>query len=331
VNYPDKPCVSVTVCDPVTGNCQSVNDILLDTGSSGLRIFYSALSAVGPLLTPLSATGGGQLYECLTYGDYRSDWGFVAFANVQLAGEQTITPVPIEVIDPPLGATIPQSCTNPHTGPVNAGYNGVLGVGPLVYDCGSVCVTRPAGQYYTCSGATCSVTTASLAHQVQNPVVSLPVDNNGVIVELPGVPAEGLPPVTGYLVLGIGTEPNNMPSGVTVYGMNQNGEFTTSFGGAFISSVADTGSNSFSFPDASLSVDSYLWFNPSSPVCLSATITGVTGSPSNSVAFQIGNADSLFASSTDGVANSVFSNIGSRGLAASSTGDFPSSWGGTSI
>lgn len=32
-NYPDKPCVSVTVCDPVTGNCQTVNDILLDTGS----------------------------------------------------------------------------------------------------------------------------------------------------------------------------------------------------------------------------------------------------------------------------------------------------------
>jgi hypothetical protein len=313
VDYPDKPCVSVKVCDPNNPlSCQTVNDILLDTGSFGLRIFYSALNVGGLVLTPETLTPGGpDLYECLTYGDNTSDWGYVALANVRLGGEQPVS-VPIEVIDPPLGPTIPRSCTSPHTGPatglVPAGYNGVLGVGPLVYDCGSVCVNRPVGQYYTCSSGTCSRTTAPLADQVQNPVASLPADNNGVIVELPGVPAAGLPSVDGFLVLGIGTQPNNTPSGVTVYGMDQNGEFPTSFSDASLTSVADTGTNGFAFPDPSLPTTPEGWFDPSSPVCLSATIMGASGAPSGPVAFQISNAQSLLASS-----NNVFSTLGAYG------------------
>ncbi len=39
--YPNKPCVSVTICDSGGGNCQSIDDILLDTGDDGLRIFQS--------------------------------------------------------------------------------------------------------------------------------------------------------------------------------------------------------------------------------------------------------------------------------------------------
>src|SRR5512143_2176186 len=41
--YFNKPCVSITVCTPgSTTACQTVNDILLDTGSYGLRIFAQA-------------------------------------------------------------------------------------------------------------------------------------------------------------------------------------------------------------------------------------------------------------------------------------------------
>ena len=44
-SYPNKPCVSVTVCSPGTSTCQTISDILLDTGSTGLRIFKSLLTA----------------------------------------------------------------------------------------------------------------------------------------------------------------------------------------------------------------------------------------------------------------------------------------------
>src|SRR3569832_1654003 len=40
----NQPCVSVTVCLPTTTQCQTISDILLDTGSVGLRIFRSVLT-----------------------------------------------------------------------------------------------------------------------------------------------------------------------------------------------------------------------------------------------------------------------------------------------
>ena len=43
-SYINKPCVSVTICTPGTSTCQTINDILLDTGDSGLRIFKQVLS-----------------------------------------------------------------------------------------------------------------------------------------------------------------------------------------------------------------------------------------------------------------------------------------------
>ena len=35
-------CASVTICQPGTGNCQTVSDVLVDIGSVGLRVFESA-------------------------------------------------------------------------------------------------------------------------------------------------------------------------------------------------------------------------------------------------------------------------------------------------
>ena len=42
--------------------------------------------------------------------------------------------------------------------------------------------------------------------QVQNPVATLPADNNGVVLQFPSVSYEGASSVSGYLILGIGTE-----------------------------------------------------------------------------------------------------------------------------
>src|SRR5512144_1296331 len=79
--YVNKPCVSVTVCSPnSTTACQTINDILLDTGSSGLRLFKQALSVA---LTQVT-NGTGLLAECAHFADGSSDWGPVQRADVRL-------------------------------------------------------------------------------------------------------------------------------------------------------------------------------------------------------------------------------------------------------
>lgn len=320
-SYPNKPCVSVTICTPGTLNCQTINDLLLDTGDSGLRIFKQALNI--PLTQVV--VDSRSLAECVQFGDGSSEWGPIQKASVILGNEPAIL-VPVQVVDSTFG-TVPSSCgiplaQPPYQDPAQAGYNGSLGVGLFAQDCGSACLNSAHnGQYYSCSGSNCNGTTVPLSSQVQNPVALLPQDNNGVIVQLPSVPLGGSPSVNGSLVLGIGTRANNLPSGVTAYAVDdQYGEFTTTFEGSSLTgSFIDTGSNGlfFSSKTSSYNLTGLLpdcatnsgWFCPSSTVSFSAVNTRTTGPPSGTVNFQIGNTDSLFSSPT----NNVFVEIGGDG------------------
>ncbi len=309
--YLNKPCVSITICNPGTSTCQTINDILLDTGSFGLRIFKSVLSS--DISLTQVASGSGSLAECAQFGGF-SEWGPVQLAGVALAGEPTVT-VPIQVIDPTFANISTSStstiCPGADQGPVSAGFSGILGVGVLSQDCGPDCVTNSnIGIYYSCNGSTCSGTKVGLSSQVQNPVAFLPSDNNGVIVELPSVPSNGSPSVNGILVLGIGTKTNNVPSGVTTYNTDIFGEIITILTGTTYSSIIDSGSNGLFFTPPSTGLlpncaSNPTWFCPSSATTLSAENEGASGSPSGEVFFQIGNFDILTSSS-----NMVFSNIG---------------------
>jgi hypothetical protein len=311
-SYINEPCVSVTICTPGTTNCQTINDILVDTGSYGLRIFKQALSVP---LTPVP-TSSGLLADLALYVDGSCDWGSVQMATVILGNEPAVQ-VPIQVIDSTF-ATVPIQCTAPDKSPSIDGFNGILGVGLLAQDCGQHCTNSSSnGIYYSCSGSgtgsACTGTAVPLSSQVQNPVALLPVDNNGVMVQLPGIPAGGSPSVNGSLVLGIGTQSNNVPSGVKAYPADpQYGEFITTFNGTeYTGSFIDSGSNGLAFPSPSASQlpdcasPNSDWFCPSSTVSLSATNTGYSGSPSGVVSFQIGNFDTLTSSS-----NNVFDDIG---------------------
>jgi hypothetical protein len=308
----------VTVCTPGTTTCQTINDILLDTASSGLRIFKQALN----VSLVQVASGSGSLAECVQYADGSSDWGPVQMAGVILGNEPAVQ-VPIQVIDSSFFSNAPSVCGTPDQSPSDAGYNGILGVGLFVHDCGLGCTSSANNRiYYSCNGSNCSGTAVPLARQVQNPVALLPQDNNGVIVQLPGVPLSGSPSVNGSLVLGIGTRSNNMASGKTTYAADPfNGDFITDFNGTSYSSFIDSGSNGFFFPSPSPSLlpDCAAvysgWFCPSSTVSLSATNRGASGSPSGAVSFQIGNFETLFNSP-----NNVFDDVG-----GSSPGGFD--WG----
>ncbi len=310
--YLNKPCVAVTVCTPGTTNCQTINDIVLDTASFGLRIFKQALSV--PLTQ--ATTGSGELAECIQFGDGSSEWGPVQTAAVVLGNEPAVQ-VPIHVIDSTFfeGAR-PAPCANADQSPAMGGFNGILGVGFFPEDCGSVCENIPTPLrrfnpfYYSCSNGVCSNLELSvpLASQVQNPVARLPVNNNGVIVRLPDVPQGGACSADGFLVLGIGTQANNMPSEVTTYPADSRGQFITIFNGRAFASLLDTGSNGIFFPGSDVlptCASTPAWFCPGSFTSFSATNIGASGSPSSPVGFEIGNLEELALSQ-----GKVFDNIG---------------------
>ncbi|KAA0889005.1 DUF3443 domain-containing protein [Oryzomonas rubra] len=299
-SYVNKPCVSVTICTPGTSTCQTVSDILLDTGSYGLRIFSTALTGVS--LTQVASASDGSLAECVQFGDGSALWGPVMTADVVLGGESGVQ-MPIQVINSSFGSP-PQACSSADASPTAAGFNGILGVGLFARDCGAGCVdTADNGMYYSCSGSSCTATTAELAKQVPNPVALLPLDNNGVIVQLPTVATNGAASATGSLTLGIGTRSNNVPSSVTTYPADAStAEFLTTYNGTAYNSFLDTGSNGLYFPATSLlsacTVSGYSsWFCPATTKSLSAVNAGYNGSPFGTIDFTIGSAVTMFNSS----------------------------------
>jgi hypothetical protein len=313
-SFLNKACVTVTICEPGTSTCQTISDILLDTASYGLRVFTQAIAIPLPQVT----IGTGALAECVQFGGGFSDWGPVRMASVILGGEPAVQ-VPIHVVDSTFGSP-PPACRNAERSPSTAGYNGILGLGFFPEDCGPICATVAGnGLYYVCDGAGCTGTAVPLSSQVQNPASSLPLDNNGVIVQFPGVSSTGSPSVDGLVLLGIGTRSNNVPSGVTAYPANQVGDFTTIFNGVPFAGFLDTGSNGLFFPSSGVlpncASPNTAWFCPPSLTALSATNQGAFGVPANVVQFQIGNFAGLLASS-----NRVFPDIG-----GSSPGQFV--WG----
>jgi hypothetical protein len=310
--WPNKPCVSITICDQ-TNTCKVINDILLDTGDYGVRIFQQALTQAGLGALTQVQVNSLPVYECVEYGDGSSVWGPVQMANVVLGGEPAVQ-VPIQVVGSTTSDVVSGSghaCAGAFSSPSDAYRNGSLGLGFFLQDCGPVCASSNRNRvYYTCSKGTCTGTTVPLDSQVHNPVASLPADNNGVVLLLPSVPSGGAASAAGYLVLGIGTQSNNSPSGVVAYGATQSGNFTTAFNNVTYESFLDSGSNGLFFPDSAIQTCGD-WYCPPSTLTLSATTTASTGSPSAVVQFQIANYNTLVATS-----NNVFFNLG--GLSSSS-------------
>src|ERR1700733_12298484 len=64
----DVPFISVTLCVPGTTQCQTIDYVSVDTGSTGLRIVSSVLSKTLALPQAKATTGDG-LAECYTFGD----------------------------------------------------------------------------------------------------------------------------------------------------------------------------------------------------------------------------------------------------------------------
>jgi hypothetical protein len=179
------------------------------------------------------------------------------------------------------------------------GANGILGVGVFAPDCGSGCVnTVDNGVYYSCTSTLCEPTSVALTSQVTDPVTLFAMDNNGVIIELPTVAAQGAATVTGSMIFGIDTQANNKSGGQTVLTVDPaDGDFTTVFNGnPLTQSFLDTGSNGLYFNDTSIAAcsDSGLtgFYCPAATQSFSATLQG-ENSVSASVSFSVGDAETL--------------------------------------
>ncbi len=278
------PYVSVTVCSSSTA-CATIDHVLVDTGSSGLRLLHSALAASGITLAPQvdPANQNNTLAECLPFAGTFA-WGVLASAGIRIGGESAEN-VQLQVIDDDgsYAPSIPRTCKNYGTNETvsTLDANGLLGVGVLAEDCGTLCAgTANNGRYFSCGASVCGAA-AVPGNQVQNPVTLFSTDNNGVILQLPAIPATGAASAQGYLVFGIGTQSNNGLGTATVLTTDDNGEFISNFNGQALSgSFIDSGSNGLYFVDSALPMcqgSAVQFYCPATTQSLSATNQSANG------------------------------------------------------
>jgi len=304
---PNIPTVSITLCVPGytdTAHCQTIPDILVDTGASGLRVVSSVLNSTLQKAFVPETYSGKNVAECLQYVQ-SAVWGSVSQADVWLgtdptsgtppAGAQYGKSVPFHLIGSSGVPTAPSQCSS--TGPIqdtvaDFGSNGTIGVSPAALD------GEPL--YYTCSATACTKASLPSASQVPNPVGRLPTDNNGVILQVNALSSGNAQTSgSGSLILGIGTESNNKLATSTKidyvnadYGMNsiklQVGSnkaksFASSYYDAF-----DSGTNFLTFPSLTgLSTDSSGNFNPKSATSVAMSVTDAKSTTSTGYAFTV--------------------------------------------
>jgi hypothetical protein len=298
--------VSVTLCVPGTSTCQTIDHVLVDTGSYGLRVLESALTISLPLVTNSS---GAVLAECTQYVSGTA-WGPIVHADVKLGGE-TAPSIAVQTIGegkyPMPNAA---ACTGvPLNDLSSLRSNGVLGVGFYQQDCGAACASTSAnpGIYMSCTSTQaggCKPVAVPLELQVSNPIAAFATDNNGLIIQLPDVPEQGAATVAGKVVFGIGTQSNNGLGSATVLTPTSDyGYIGTTFpvGGKQYQGLLDSGSNGVFFLNAATSGlaacsgASDGFYCPSSTTSLNATLTG-GGGASIPVTFKVANISRLSSS-----------------------------------
>jgi hypothetical protein len=241
-------------------------------------------------------------------------------ADIGMAGEKGSS-VPIQLINGPnTGLAVPSQCTSaggPNEGTVDAlGANGILGVGNFRQDCGGACTASSSqvpALYYLCPNSVCQVASVPLGSQLQNPVWTFAQDNNGLLISLPSVPADGAQTASGSMIFGIGTQSDNALGSAQLYTTDGYGNFRTTYNNiSYNQSYIDSGSNAFYFLDYNtLGIpdcqDSPGFYCPASTGNYTATNTGLNGT-SAAVSFSIANADVLF--SANNSSNWAFNDLG---------------------
>ena len=330
--------ISVRVCAAgSTSSCATIDHVLVDTGSVGLRLVSSVLKAHSVTLAPSTDTQGRTLEECVAFGGGQT-WGPIALADVTLAGENAAK-VPVQILDDTASsAPAPAGCGANGTllNSVDSfGANGVIGLGVFVQDCGASCVApaTPLPFYYGCTAAgVCTAENVPLASQVANVAAMFSSDNNGVLINLPNlVNANGDAEVQGELIFGLSTQSDNMlpASGLTVLGADANGDFTATYNGSSTSlpALIDSGTDSYAFNDPTIQVcasGAFVgYYCPAvAPQALFAVNTGSgSNTATNTVNFALADPNSFVAGAA------AFTDLGGGGGSTSFTWGMPFFYG----
>ena len=296
------PYVSVTVCQPGTSQCQTIGNIILDTGSSGFRVLSSAL---GSLQLNTQTKNNLPVLECASFLSGLA-WGPVKTADIKISSELASS-IPIQVIGDPDYLITPNNYCNGLPSIQDAATlkaNGILGVSLLISD---------NQDYFSCSGAqnaSCTAIIQAANLQVRNPVASFATNNNGLVMQTPAISSAGASSATGTLYFGVDTQSNNSSSGASIIPANSIGLFTTTFNGvSYSSSFIDSGSNGLFFPAGNQSTVlkacsiSTGFYCPSSTQNYTASVP-LRNNMTGTFNFSVANADSLFDSK-----NYAYSNL----------------------
>lgn len=167
--------VTVTVCQNGTDNCQTIDHIQVDHGSTGLRVNKSALALKD--LTPVTFMDGA-IYQCVQYAS-GYNFGPVVSADIKISGE-TANDIPIQIINDNPQAHVPSLCSQgfPRNDLSQLGkVNGVIGIDSN---------NKPDNSYtyvYSCDAhsSDCKqiyAPTVILTKLNINPMMEFPVGNN---------------------------------------------------------------------------------------------------------------------------------------------------------
>lgn len=270
-NGVNTPYVTVTVCQPNTTICQTLDHILLDTGSVGLKIDQSQLQMSLPAI---AQDGSGlPISVCNLYG---SGYAFATanYADVYIGGEKASN-IPVQVIDDSSSQSgVPASCSN--QGNVvnfsNSGAKGIIGVNPMIN------INNNTNIDYTCTNGSCTEINSGIpvTYLNVNPVgYFVSGNNNGEIISLPSVNASSNSNISGTLTFGINTESNNqVPTNVSsVQGDPTDfiGRFVGFSSNTIFSTMFDSGTNHFYFYSTEINQCSDLYC-PNSPTAWNSQI-----------------------------------------------------------
>ena len=241
--------VSVTVCEPGTNRCTRIDDVMVDTGSTGLRLEASAVPA-WLRLPPVLGPNGRPLAECLRFV-HDAAWGSLSRADVRLGG-LTAARLPLQVIDD-RGGPQPDTCPRSDAHPTS---NGTLGLGQHLFDCQGACkqsIDAP-GVFVADGGAWVPVVGAvDPAYRLPNPVSRLPGHDNGIVIDLPSPLGGGSAEVVGTLTFGVGTAEDNHLGAADVLRLDAFGRFTTVFDSrTYPASTIDSGTETLILDDERL-------------------------------------------------------------------------------
>ena len=310
----------VTICQAgSTTLCQTIDHVLVDTGSTGLRLLSEVVS---PALNlgRVAAASALPLLACAQFVDNTFAWGSVVNADVTLGGK-TATGISVQMVGDPAFNRLARTCSSGTAVDTLAalGAKGVIGLSLFKEDCGPSCASvTNNGVYFTCTTTSCTAaagTRVSVARQLKNPVPLFASDNNGFLIDLPAVGSAGAVSLNGSLIFGIGTQPNNQVIARRVLTTSATGQFLTVLSGQSLdTSFIDTGSNGLFFDSSTIptctagGISSF--YCPASLLTLSATQTG-TNAASNPVVFSVDNATAYFANPEKSVLPNLAGTIGS--------------------